>query len=73
MYGAYFSKMFHRSAPRGQLAIQRVRQPKDMSKTQATNRSLSTASDVPKPSEDKKDIWDAYGLDEGWGPWFLVP
>jgi hypothetical protein len=73
MYGAYFSKMFHKSAPRNSAAVQRVRQPKDMSNS-ATKRSVGTSSDNSKPPEEvRKELWDAYGLDEGWGPWFLVP
>jgi hypothetical protein len=74
--GAIFTRQFHRSAPG---AAQRVRNtaPKQEvpTPTPTTKRTAATtATNFEAKTRDlNEEIWKAYGLDESWGPWFLVP
>ena len=66
MHGAYFSKMFHRTAPRGQALVQRgaARQPK----TTAPTRNLSaTTGGAPEPPAhlDPKLVVQEHATDPG--------
>jgi hypothetical protein len=80
--GAIFTQQFHRSAPRVPGTAQRVRNTATKQEvttatataTATTKRNAATAPKFEAKTRDvNEEIWKAYGLDEGWGPWFLVP
>ena len=81
--GAIFARQFHRSAPRKRVHNTVTKQ--EVSST-TVKRTAAKATDLEaKPTaanttnwetttRDLNDeIWKAYGVDDGWGPWFLVP
>ena len=73
--GAFFSKFYHRSAGRGQAVAQRItNKSKEVPPAKNRNISTSTGSNVENQTKQLNDeYWKQYRLDEGWGPWFLVP
>jgi hypothetical protein len=79
--GAIFARQFHRSAPRAPAggAAQRVRNTSTAPQEVPTTTKRTDATTAATNFEEKthginEEIWKAYGgLDEGWGPWFLVP
>jgi hypothetical protein len=76
MNGAYFTKIFHRSVPRGQSAVQQqaTKKSKDLNSS-TKKRSVATLAgeDGPKERDSRWSIWDQDSLDPEMMAWFFFP
>jgi hypothetical protein len=71
---ATFTNIFRRKGGRQTQSAPETKPQVTVKPKQEQDVSPAAKSDLSVPeSAIQEPIWKAYGLDEGWGPWFLVP